>query len=59
MAMHQAIQDLKDGATYVDASGAYEAVTDWVCNNGGAFCYHFETGEAFAFDGRVVEVFGL
>ena len=49
------------GEIYIFAysSAEYEEFTQWLCDNGAEFRYHFETGEAFYYKGRVLEVYGL
>lgn len=54
-------KDLRDGEDYIYAENQkeYEQFTAWLCENGGKFAYHFETGEGYWFKGKIVEVHGL
>ena len=52
---------LYHGESYIfaNSSAEYEEFTQWLYDNGAEFRYHFETGEAFDYKGRVIEVYGL
>lgn len=59
--MERMQQDLRSGETYLFANSPeeYEQFTDWLCDNGATFAYHFETGEAYQYKGKHVEVYGI
>jgi len=59
--MNRMQNDLRDGECYIYANNRseYDAFTAWLCSNGGQFAYHFETGEAYWYRGKIVEVYGL
>ena len=44
---------------FASSSAEYDEFTQWLCDNGAEFRYHFETGEDFDYKVRVIEVYGL
>lgn len=59
--MERMMKDLRDGETHIFANTReeYDAFVEWLTNNGATFAYHFESGEGYLRNGRVVVVYGL
>lgn len=59
--MENLIEEVNSKESYVFAKDLqeYYDFVEWLDNNGAIFSYHFGSGEAFLFNGKMLLVYGL